>query len=78
MKVGPLNIAFYAPLKAPGHPVPSGDRLMARMLVACMARAGHLVTVVSDLRAYVGDAADAAGWARVQAGAAGEVVRIAG
>ena len=25
-----MRIAFYAPLKSPNHPVPSGDRLMAR------------------------------------------------
>ncbi len=78
MKGGKLDIAFYAPLKSPGHAVPSGDRLMARMLVGCMVRAGHQVTVVSDLRAYVGDAGDHAGWARVQAEAARECDRIAG
>jgi glycosyltransferase involved in cell wall biosynthesis len=73
-----LDIAFYAPLKSPGHAVPSGDRLMARMLVACLARAGHRVTVVSDLRAYVGDPGDVAAWARVRDAAAGECNRIAG
>jgi hypothetical protein len=78
MRSDRLDIAFYAPLKSPGHVVPSGDRLMARMLVACMAHAGHRVQVISDLRAYVGDAGDAAGWARVQAGAAVERDRIAG
>jgi hypothetical protein len=28
-----MRIAFYAPLKSPDHPVPSGDRLLARLLV---------------------------------------------
>ena len=34
-----MRIAFYAPLKSPNHPVPSGDRLMARMLMAALQRA---------------------------------------
>lgn len=71
-----LRIAFYAPLKAPDHPVPSGDRLMARMLVACMQAAGHEVTVMSDLRAYLRDAEDRAGWAALQTAAAAEVARM--
>ncbi len=72
----PLRIAFYAPLKAPDHPVPSGDRLMARMLVACMQAAGHRVTVMSDLRAYLRDPGDMAGWATLQTAAAAEVARL--
>lgn len=72
----PLRIAFYAPLKAPGHPVPSGDRLMARSLLRCLAAAGHQVAVVSELRAYLGDAQDWAGWAALQRAAAAEVARI--
>ena len=28
-----MRIAFYAPLKSPDHPVPSGDRQMARLLM---------------------------------------------
>ena len=27
-----MKIGFYAPLKSPDHPVPSGDRRMARLL----------------------------------------------
>ena len=72
----PLTIAFYAPLKAPDHPVPSGDRLMARQLGAALRAAGHHVTVVSDLRAWRGDANDQAGWVVLQAAAAAEVDRI--
>ncbi|MES2667203.1 MAG: glycosyltransferase family 4 protein [Pseudomonadota bacterium] len=72
----PLRIAFYAPLKDPDHPVPSGDRLMARMLVACLQAAGHRVTVMSRLRAYLRDPDDAAGWAALQTAAAAEVVRL--
>ena len=73
----PLSIAFYAPLKAPDHPVPSGDRMMARMLVAALQAAGHGVTVVSDLRAYSGDPDDRAGWNDLQVAAAAERARIA-
>lgn len=47
-----MRIAFYAPLKPPDHPVPSGDRRMARLLMAALARAGHEVALASTLRAY--------------------------
>ena len=45
-----MRIAFYAPLKAPSHPVPSGDRFIARALIAALERGGHQVTVVSTFR----------------------------
>lgn len=47
-----MKIAFYAPLKSPAHPVPSGDRLMARLLIEAMRRAGHVVFVTSELRSF--------------------------
>lgn len=47
-----MNIAFYSPLKSPNHPVPSGDRLMARQLIAAMQQAGHAVTIASELRSF--------------------------
>ncbi|WP_415919745.1 glycosyltransferase family 4 protein [Tateyamaria sp. SN6-1] len=49
-----MTIAFYAPLKAPTHPVPSGDRSMARAVIAALAHGGHEVTLASDLRLYDG------------------------
>jgi glycosyltransferase involved in cell wall biosynthesis len=49
-----MRVAFYAPLKAPDHPVPSGDRVMARLLVAALTRAGHQVELASRLRAFDG------------------------
>lgn len=49
-----MRIGFYAPLKAPDHPVPSGDRQMARHLVAALTLAGHAVTVYSAFRSYAG------------------------
>ena len=47
-----MRIAFYAPLKSPDHPVPSGDRLMARLLIEAMRLAGHTVFVASQFRGY--------------------------
>jgi len=49
-----MRIAFYAPLKSPTHPTPSGDRRMARLLVQALEKAGHIVDVTSHLRAYDG------------------------
>ena len=49
-----MKIAFYAPLKAPDHPVPSGDRLIAGLLVRALERAGHEVVLASRLRAFDG------------------------
>lgn len=44
------RIAFYAPLKSPDHPVPSGEREMARNLLKALARDGHQVERVSEFR----------------------------
>ena len=46
----PASVAFYAPLKAPDHPNPSGDRLLARLLMAALAEAGFDVRIASTLR----------------------------
>jgi glycosyltransferase involved in cell wall biosynthesis len=54
-----MEIAFYAPLKPPDHPIPSGDRQMARMLIKALELAGHSVEVVSHLRAYLADNGEA-------------------
>jgi glycosyltransferase involved in cell wall biosynthesis len=45
-----MHVAFYAPLKPPDHPVPSGDRRMARLLIEALERGGHRVTLASRLR----------------------------
>lgn len=47
-----MNIGFYAPLKAPDHPVPSGDREMARNLIEVMTGLGHNVELLCRLRSY--------------------------
>jgi glycosyltransferase involved in cell wall biosynthesis len=49
-----VRIAFYAPLKSPRHPVPSGDRSMARLFVAALRAAGHAVEVASAFRSFDG------------------------
>ncbi len=49
-----MKIAFYAPLKSPDHPVPSGDRLMAQQLLQALELAGHQVDIASRFRAYCG------------------------
>lgn len=46
------RIAFYAPLKPPDHPIPSGDRQMARMLLAALGRTGHEAFLASRVIAY--------------------------
>jgi glycosyltransferase involved in cell wall biosynthesis len=45
-------VAFYAPLKPPDHPTPSGDRRMARALLQALACAGQPVELASRLRSY--------------------------
>jgi glycosyltransferase involved in cell wall biosynthesis len=47
-----VRIAFYAPLKAPDHPVASGDRGMARLLIAALRQAGHEPFIASRLRTF--------------------------
>ena len=46
-----MKIAFYAPLKAPDHPDPSGDRTVARLLLQALRRAGIEPMLVSRFRA---------------------------
>jgi len=62
-----VNIAFYAPLKAPDHPVASGDREIARALMQALSMAGHDVTLASRLRSFDarGDATRQARLARI-------------
>ncbi len=51
------RILFYAPLKPPDHPVPSGDRTMARLLRLALERAGFEVELASRLRARIAEPA---------------------
>jgi glycosyltransferase involved in cell wall biosynthesis len=52
-----MRIAFYAPMKPPDHPVPSGDRLMARLLISALEMAGNTVEVASRLRTFASEPA---------------------
>lgn len=72
-----MKLAFYAPLKAPDHPVPSGDRAMARALMSALEHGGHDVSVASDLRLYDGRG-DAQAQERMADQAALEVARLMG
>ena len=47
------RIAFYAPLKSPRHPNPSGDRTIARLFLAAWRRQGIEVELASQLRARI-------------------------
>ncbi len=49
-----MRIAFYAPLKPPTHPVPSGDRRMALSLMEAMRQSGHIVELACRFRSYDG------------------------
>ncbi len=49
-----MRIAFYAPMKPPDHPVPSGDRAMARLLLKALAHGGHDVALASRFRSWQG------------------------
>jgi len=50
-----MRIAFYAPMKSPEHPEPSGDRRMAGLLMKALRIAGHDVRLASDFRTYDGE-----------------------
>jgi len=47
-----MKIAFYAPLKTPDHHIPSGDREVARLLMAALEGAGHQVELASHVISY--------------------------
>lgn len=68
------RIAFYAPLKPVDHPIPSGDRQMARLILRALEATGP-VEVASGLRVYDG-AGDPAAQSRLTAAAAAECDRL--
>lgn len=49
-----MRIAFYAPLKPPDHPVPSGDRRVAQLFLKALQIAGHDTFIASRFRSYEG------------------------
>lgn len=46
------QVAFYAPMKSPDSPKPSGDREMARNLMTAIGAQGDTVELASQLRIY--------------------------
>lgn len=46
------QIAFYAPLKSPRHPNPSGDRKIAQLFYSALQQAGFDVQLASQLRSF--------------------------
>jgi len=49
-----MNILFHAPMKSPNHPVPSGDRTIAQLVLDAFAVAGHHAHLVTEERFYDG------------------------
>lgn len=49
-----MKVAFYAPLKPPDHPVPSGDRQLARALLQALRAGGHDASLASRFRSFDG------------------------
>lgn len=47
-----MRVAFHAPLKSADHPVPSGDRHLARALLRALDHAGHEGIVASRFRSF--------------------------
>lgn len=46
------TIAFYAPMKAPTHPHPSGDRTIARLFMQALKNAEYHIDLASIFRSY--------------------------
>lgn len=72
-----MRVAFYAPLKSPDHPVPSGDRQIARALLRALDEAHHDTLIASRLRSFDkhGDAQRQARLRRIAARMAVRIVR---
>ncbi len=70
-----MRIAFYAPMKSPDHPVPSGDRQMARLLIKALGHAGYRVDTASELRSFSSQP-EQDHYAALEEAAAAEVERL--
>lgn len=71
-----MRIAFYAPMKPPTHPTPSGDRTIARSVMSLLGDIGE-VDLASTLRMRDGQG-DAARQADLASAADKEVERLSG
>jgi glycosyltransferase involved in cell wall biosynthesis len=72
-----MRIAFYAPMKPPDHPRPSGDRRMANLLMQALRLAGQEVELASRFcsRDGAGDPDRQARLAQLGAGLADRILR---
>jgi glycosyltransferase involved in cell wall biosynthesis len=70
-----MRVAFYAPMKPPTHPLPSGDRRIALALLQALSLGGHQVALASELRTYEG-AGDAGAQRQQQSQGAAEAARL--
>jgi glycosyltransferase involved in cell wall biosynthesis len=71
------SVAFYAPMKPPNDPIPSGDRTMARALLAALEGSGlGTVTLASGLRSRDG-VGDRSAQDRILEAAQREIERLA-
>ncbi len=71
----PLRVGFHAPMKHPDHPVPSGDRTIARLLLRALALAGCEAVLPSRSGSF-NATGDAATQQRLEAEADAEAARI--
>lgn len=74
-RLSAMRIAFHAPMKSPTHPVPSGDRQMAQLLIRALERGGHCVELASALSTYQREP-DLDRFTRIEKQAAEEVARL--
>jgi glycosyltransferase involved in cell wall biosynthesis len=70
-----MKIAFYAPMKSPNHPQPSGDRTIGRLLIQALQSGECEVQVASELRTWSANA-DHHELAGFQAAAAAEAEQL--
>jgi hypothetical protein len=70
-----MRCLFLAPMKAPDHPLPSGDRAMARLFVRLLGRLGYQVALASKLSTRMSDPAPEL-WQALEAEAEAELGRI--
>lgn len=70
------RLAFFAPMKPPSHPAPSGDRTMARALMQIFDSMGYAVELASDLRIFLRTPDDHAEAERLQRAAEAERARL--
>lgn len=72
-----MRVAFYAPMKAPDHPLPSGDRAIARLFMQALASGGHKPELICHFcsRDGAGDPTRQARLQHIGTGLAGRLAR---